>query len=332
MTSKEFTSFIIPIFNEKKTLISIVQEIGEVCVENSISHEICFVDDGSTDGSTATIEELARKHPEVRAIIFRRNFGKALAIYEGVRFSKGDYVMTMDGDLQDLPSEIPKFFDKLSQGYDVVSGWKRCRQDPLEKRLASKLFNYVTGLLSGIRLHDFNCGFKLYKREAIVHLPMYGQYHRFLPVYSHWFGYSVGEVEIKHAPRRFGASKFGIKRYFQGFFDLLSTLFLVRYFYKPMHFFSYVGGGVFGTGFLICLYMTVIWFKGDTIGSRPLLLLGVLLLILGVQLITTGLLSEYINIRTYKTNIHMESSIRYIGLMDSHSYTMNTPGEADNDC
>lgn len=332
MTSIKSTSFVIPVFNEEKTLISIAEEIGEVCDENRISYEICFVDDGSTDGSTAIIEELARTHPEVRAVIFPRNFGKALALYEGVRFSKGDYVMTMDADLQDLPSEIPKFFNKLSQGYDVVSGWKRYRKDPLEKRLPSKLFNYVTSLLSGIRLHDFNCGFKLYKREAIVHLPMYGQYHRFLPVYTHWFGYSVGEVEIKHAPRRYGVSKFGIQRYFQGFFDLLSTLFLVRFFYKPMHFFSYLGAGVFGTGFLTCIYMTVLWFKGQSIGSRPLLLLGVLLLIMGVQLITTGLLGEYINNRTFKTNIHLETSARYLGLLDSHSDTKNTPNEADHDC
>lgn len=308
----ELTSIVIPVFNEKESLDALCNGIREVCEAHLISYEIVFVDDGSTDGSKEVIRELAELHHEIHAVLLRRNFGKSLALHEGIRVAKGEYIMTMDADLQDMPSEIPKFFDVMKQGYDVVSGWKQDRKDPLEKRLPSKFFNFITSKLAGISLHDFNCGFKLYKREALRNLPLYGEFHRFLPVFIFWRGYSIGEVQIQHSPRRFGKSKFGVERYFRGFFDLLSSLFLVRYFYKPMHFFSLAGGTVFGLGFLICLYLATLWFLGESIGTRPLLLLGALLMILGFQLITTGLLSEYINIRTYKSNSGPQAHATYI--------------------
>lgn len=308
----ELTSIVIPVFNEKETLDNLVNSIREVCAAHSIPYEIVFVDDGSTDGSKEVIRTLAESHHEVHAVLLRRNFGKSLALHEGVQFAKGKYIMTMDADLQDMPSEIPKFFEVMKQGYDVVSGWKKDRKDPLEKRLPSRFFNFITSKLAGISLHDFNCGFKLYKREAVKDLPLYGEFHRFLPVFSFWRGYAIGEVQIQHSPRRYGKSKFGVERYFRGFFDLISSLFLVRYFYKPMHFFSLAGGTVFGLGFFICLYLAMLWFQGEPIGTRPLLLLGALLMIMGFQLITTGLLSEYINIRTYKNNIGPQANATYI--------------------
>ena len=320
----ELTSIVIPVYNEKGTLDKLVDGIGNVCAAHAIPFEIVFVDDGSTDGSTQLIEDLAESHHEIRAVLLRKNFGKSLALYEGVQFAKGAYIMTMDADLQDMPSEIPRFFEVMQQGYDMVSGWKQGRKDPLEKRLPSRLFNFITSKLTGIPLHDFNCGFKLYKREAIGDLPLYGEFHRFLPIFIFWRGYSIGEVPIQHSPRRYGKSKFGIERYFRGLLDLVSSLFLVRYFYKPMHFFSLAGGLIFGLGFVICLYLAILWFQGEPIGTRPLLLLGALLMILGFQLISTGLLSEYINIRTYKNNVGPQANAKYV------TGTKPVPGDSEN--
>lgn len=285
-------SLVIPLLNEQESLKPLTEQVSAELFWLNKTFEIIFIDDGSTDGSFNILLELKKVHPQIRIVRFRRNFGKSAALSEGFKRAKGEIVITMDADLQDDPKEIPNLIAQIESGIDLVSGWKKKRHDPLTKTLPSKFFNMTTRKLTGIKIHDFNCGLKAYRREVIKAIPVYGELHRYLPALAHWMGFSVGELVVMHHPRKFGKSKFGVRRFFSGFFDLLTVLFLTRYRQKPLHLFGFAG--LFSTfaGFVISLYLTIEWFLGIPIGRRPLLFLGILLLIVGVQFFSLGLIGE----------------------------------------
>jgi glycosyltransferase involved in cell wall biosynthesis len=286
-------SVVIPVYNEAESLQPLYQDLVSVLGTLGRPYELLFIEDGSTDGSFDTLAELHTQDCHVQVIQFRRNFGKAAALTVGFAEARGAIVITMDADLQDDPQEIPSLLNKLAEGFDLVSGWKYPRRDPLTKTLPSKLFNWATSRLSGVRLHDFNCGFKAYRREVVKEIRFYGDLYRYIPVLAHWQGFRVTEVPVRHHPRQFGQSKYGISRFLRGFFDLITILYLTQYIHRPLHLFGGVGLLSLGTGTMINLYLTVLWFLGERpIGNRPLLTLGVLLMIIGVQFIFFGLLAE----------------------------------------
>jgi len=285
-------SIVVPLFNEAESLTTLHQEILAALAHETRPWEIIFVDDGSTDDSFAVIERLHQADRRVQAIQFRRNFGKAAALAAGFAAARGDIVITLDADLQDDPAEIPRFMARLDEGYDLVNGWKHPRRDPWTKTWPSGLFNWTTARLSGIHLHDFNCGFKAYRREVTQELDLYGDLYRYIPVLAHWRGFRVTELKVHHRPRCFGRSKYGVSRFLRGFFDLLTVMFITQYTTRPLHLFGWVGLAAFGLGFLINLYLTALWFQGEGIGHRPLLTLGVLLITTGVQFFSFGLLAE----------------------------------------
>jgi glycosyltransferase involved in cell wall biosynthesis len=288
-----FLSFVVPVYNERETLHALAEGIRANCAGHQ--WEILFIDDGSTDGSLAAIKELARAMPGVRYIAFRRNFGKSAALEAGFRAARGEIVFTMDADLQDDPAEIPRFLAKLEEGFDLVSGWKKERHDPLGKTLPSKVFNVVTSRITGLKLHDFNCGFKAYRRAVVEEIPMYGDLHRFVPALAAWRGFRVGEIPVAHHPRRFGKSKFGIERFLRGFFDLFTVYFLTSYTARPMHFFGKVGLSAFVLGFITVAYLYLDKFiTGQSIGPRPLLFLAIFLMASGIQIVLVGLITELV--------------------------------------
>jgi glycosyltransferase involved in cell wall biosynthesis len=279
-------SVVIPAYNEAESVGSLAEEIDTILASLGKRYEIIFVDDGSTDNTFAELNRVVETIPSVRVIQFRRNFGKAASLTAGFRESQGD--------LQDDPKGIPHFLAALEDGpYDLVSGWKFPRRDPLTKTWPSRLFNLVTSLMSGVQLHDFNCGFKAYRRQVVDETPIYGELYRYIPVLAHWRGFKVGEIKIFHHPRRFGQSKFGASRFFRGFFDLLTVLFLTRYMRRPLHLFGWMGILSFVSGTLVSAYLAVLWLMGNRpIGNRPLLTLGVLLITVGIQFFSLGLLAE----------------------------------------
>ncbi len=252
------------------------------------------MDDGSTDLTWENIKQLSLEYP-VSGLRFSSNQGKAAALAAGFKESRGKYVATLDADLQDDPTEITAMIQLMKKdGFDLVSGWKKNRKDPTGKTLPSKLFNLTVRLTTGVKLHDFNCGLKVYTRNAVKNLKLYGEMHRYTPVLAAQQGFSVGEKVVHHRPRIYGKTKYGIARFFRGYSDLLTVLFLHRYSYRPLHFFGGIGTFLAFIGFGISVYMTVLWFGGESIGSRPLLLLGVLLLVVGFQFISLGLLGEMV--------------------------------------
>jgi glycosyltransferase involved in cell wall biosynthesis len=252
------------------------------------------VDDGSTDGSLAALTQLHAETTNVVVVHLRRNFGKAAALQAGFLEARGDVVVTIDADLQDDPAEIPQLLAKLDEGFDLVSGWKTRRNDPLARRLFSRLFNWATGVVSGVRLHDVNCGLKAYRAEVLQGMRLYGELHRFIPVLASYRGFRIAEISVNHRPRAYGRSRYGLARYLRGFFDLLSVTFMGRYKHRPLHLFGSVGLFMGLAGFLILAYLTIIKFGGAAIGHRPLLTLGVLLVVVGIQFVSLGLLSELI--------------------------------------
>ena len=258
------------------------------------SWEAVFVDDGSTDGSFASLTRLHNAHDNVRVIRLRRNFGKAAALAAGFAQAEGDVVVTIDADLQDDPAEIPRLLAKLDEGFDLVSGWKAHRRDPLTRRVLSKIFNWVTGRVSGLRLHDLNCGLKAYRAEVVRGLPLYGELHRFIPVLAHYRGPRIAELPVNHRPREHGRSRYGVERYVRGFLVLLTVSFIGRYRYRPLHLFGGLGLLLGALGFGVLLYLTVLKIDGHAIGQRPLLFLGVLLMVVGLQFFSLGLISELI--------------------------------------
>ena len=289
-------SVVIPLFNEEESLQELCTKIDE-SLSGLFSFEIIFVDDGSTDFSWQEVEKLKELNNFVHGISFKTNQGKSVALQAGFEKAVGEFVVTMDADLQDDPKEIPSMIETLKDGIDLVSGWKKTRYDPISKTIPSKFFNYVTQIASGIKLHDFNCGLKAYKNEVVKSIFLYGELHRYVPVLAKRQGYvRIAEQVVKHHPRKYGTTKFGLSRFINGFLDLITILFVQRYLRKPMHFFGTLGVLFLMVGGGINMYMAFLRiFKNAGIGDRPLLFLGILLMVLGVQFFSTGLLGELIN-------------------------------------
>ena len=312
-------SIVVPVYNEEDSLALLCERIGAVVTAAGLDYEIIFVDDGSTDASPERLKALAGSLDNVRCITFRRNFGKAAALDAGFAAASGEFVITMDADLQDDPQEIPNFIAKLHEGCDVVSGWKRVRNDPVHKTLPSRVFNLVVSRLSGVKLNDFNCGFKAYRAEALEGLSLYGELHRFIPVLLHWRGYRIGEIPVNHHARQFGRSKYGFNRLLKGALDFLGVMLNTRFATRPLHIFG-AAGAIFGlTGTAILAYLCVLWILGlGPIGDRPLLMLGMLLVMTSFQFITIGLLGEFIQRQgsrsdhpyTIKTTLNLEDKLQ----------------------
>jgi glycosyltransferase involved in cell wall biosynthesis len=302
LAAKLGVSVVIPLLNEQDSLRELAaalrEELRRLCDKN---YEIIFINDGSTDRSAEILRDLVAASSRISTLTFRRNAGKSAALAAGFKEARYGIVITMDADLQDDPKELANLIAKLDEGYDLVSGWKKKRHDPASKTLPSKFFNAVTSFFSGIRLHDFNCGLKAYRREVVESLEVYGELHRYLPALAHWKGFRVTELPVTHHPRRFGKSKFGTSRFFKGFLDLLSIVFVNRYGKRPLHLFGTVGTLLAILGLGINTYVTIEWFGGIALSNRPILLLGVLLILVGVQLISIGLLGEMIVKNSGKT-------------------------------
>ncbi len=298
-------SVIIPCYNEEQSLKELYERLCSVLQPITGGFELLFVDDGSTDRTLAVLKELRDKDQRIKIIHLRKNFGKALALSQGFKHCRGDKVVTLDADLQDFPEEIPKLLAWLGEGFDLVSGWKRKREDSLSKRMASRVFNFFTAFFTGVKIHDFNCGLKAYRREVTDEMDLYGELYRFIPALAAWKGFRVGEVIVSHGPRRYGASKFGVERFLRGFFDLLTVIMLTKYTQRPLHFFGVLGLLLSLTGFGIDAYLAILWFSGTYISNRPLLMLGTLLIIIGIQLMFFGLLAELIVFSSQKNNEHI---------------------------
>ena len=287
-------SVVVPVHNEERSVALLYDELRSALEPLDTPWETIFVDDGSTDGTFAALTRLHSSADNVRVVRLRRNFGKAAALRAGFDQASGETVVTIDGDLQDDPAEIPRLLAKLDEGFDLVSGWKTRRRDPLSRRILSRIFNRVTGAFSGVHLHDMNCGLKAYRAEVVHGLRLYGELHRFIPVLAHYRGFRIAELPVNHRPREHGRSRYGVERYLRGFLDLLTVSFIGRYRHRPLHLFGGLGLilGAFGTAILV--YLTVLKALGNAIGHRPLLLLGVLLVVIGMQFFSLGLISEMI--------------------------------------
>ncbi len=288
-------SIVIPVYNEEGSLNELVERIQNATQNLQKAYEIIFINDGSTDKSQEVIDGLIKIHPHISSIVFRKNFGKSAALSAGFKHVKYDVVFTMDADLQDDPNEIPRFLQEIENGYDLVTGWKENRLDPKEKTIPSKLFNAMTSKMSGLKLNDYNCGFKCYKREVLEEIDLYGELHRFVPFLAHKKGFKIKEIPVLHHERKHGVSKFGLERYARGFFDLLTVVFITNYINRPMHLFGGIGSVFFGLGFMIFSYLFFgRWIMGESIGASPLFSISIFLLGAGVQIFIVGMLAELI--------------------------------------
>jgi glycosyltransferase involved in cell wall biosynthesis len=287
-------SVVVPVFNEEGSVETLYDEIVAALEPEGQPYEVIFVDDGSTDGSLEVLSGLHAETTNIVVIHLRRNFGKAAALQAGFLEAKGEVVVTIDADLQDDPAEIRQLLAKLDEGFDLVSGWKTRRNDPWSRRVLSRVFNWATAVVSGVRLHDVNCGLKAYREEALRGVRLYGELHRFIPVLAAYRGFRVAEIPVNHRPRRHGRSKYGLNRYVRGLFDLVTVTFMGRYRHRPLHLFGGVGLLMGLVGFAILVYLTVVKIAGGAIGHRPLLTLGVLLVVVAIQFISLGLVSELI--------------------------------------
>jgi glycosyltransferase involved in cell wall biosynthesis len=290
-------SFVVPFMNEQDTLRELAERIAEAAsatLKPGQGFEIIFVDDGSSDGSVQVVEQMMDDKPNLQLLELQGNFGKSAALAAGFAVATGEVVFTLDADLQDDPKEIPRFLEKIDEGYDLVSGYKAKRHDPITKVLPSRVFNGMVRRLTGIKLHDVNCGFKAYRAVVLRNLRLYGEMHRFVPVLAHWKRFKIAEIVVEHHARKFGHSKFGGGRFFRGLMDLLTVFFLLKYERRPAHFFGAVGAVILLGGLGVCGYLTVLKILGNDIGHRPLLMLGVLLVVVGVQILATGLIAELI--------------------------------------
>jgi dolichol-phosphate mannosyltransferase len=303
---------VIPLHNEEPSLASLYGELRASLDPTGATWEALFVDDGSTDGSFAALTALHAEHANVRVARLRRNFGKSAALAVGFEHARGKTVITLDSDGQDDPAEIPRLLAKLREGFDIVSGWKGDRKDPLSRRLPSRIFNTAVSRCSGLRLHDFNCGLKAYRSEVVKQLRLYGELHRFVPVLAYQRGFRVGELRVNHRPRLHGRSRFGLERYLRGAFDLATVCFIGRYRQRPLHLFGGLGLllSFLGLGFLA--YLTVLKFAGHAIGQRPLLTLGVLFVVVGMQFFSLGLVSELITRQSEDRVAKRERVDRYV--------------------
>lgn len=285
-------SIIVPLLNEEESIVPLTNEIRKAVKPINTAYEVLFIDDGSSDDSLKVIKEVCRTDRRFKYISLRKNYGKSAALHVGFQNITGEAVITIDADLQDDPNEIPNLLSKLAEGYDLCSGWKKVRHDPFIKKYSSRFFNFVTKILSGIKIHDFNCGLKAYRKEVVENLKVHGELHRYIPVLAKWQGYSITEIPVKHHPRRYGKTKFGISRFFKGFIDLITVIFLTRYIKRPMHFFGFLGALSFLFGLIVNGYLTYLWFSGIPLSNRPMLFLGMLLIIVGVQFFSVGFLGE----------------------------------------
>jgi len=313
-------SIVVPVLNEADSLRELHRQIGDVATQHALELQIIFVDDGSHDTSWTTLQELAAADPRVQAIRFRRNFGKAAALTAGLRESRAPLILTIDADLQDDPAELPKLLARIYDGYDVVNGWKQRRLDPWHKVYPSRVFNWLVSRLTGLKLHDHNCGLKLFRAEVTQEIRLYGELHRFIPVLAHARGFRVTELPVNHRPRQHGTSKYGFRRFQRGFLDLLTVAFLTGYGQRPQHVLGAVGLTFFGLGMLGLGYLGVLWllmnvfhaFPADPIGPRPLLLYSIVATVLGAQALSLGLLAELI--------------VHYVGRdTDAYSVAERTP-------
>ena len=287
-------SVVVPLLNEEHSLEPLYAQIASALEPLGAEFEVVFIDDGSTDGSMSLLTRMHEELPNVVVVHLRRNFGKAAALQAGFLEARGDVVVTIDADLQDDPAEIPKLLAKLDEGFDLVSGWKTRRNDPFLRRLFSRWFNWATAAVSGVRLHDVNCGLKAYRAEVLQGMRLYGELHRFIPVLAAYRGFRIAEIPVNHRPRQHGRSRYGPERYLRGFFDLLSVTFMGRYRHRPLHLFGGLGLLMGAVGFIVLLYLSMLKLWGQSIGSRPLLTLGVLLMVVGIQFVSLGLLSELV--------------------------------------
>ncbi len=292
-------SVVIPLLNEEESLPELEAWIRRVMEANGFEYEVVMVDDGSTDASWRVIEALATANPRVKGIKFRRNYGKSAALNTGFRATKGEVVITMDADLQDSPDEIPELYRLIrEEGYDLISGWKKERHDPLVKTIPSKFFNAVTRWVSSIPLHDFNCGLKAYRKDVVKSIEVYGEMHRYIPLLAKWAGFRrIGEKVVEHRARKYGVTKFGLERFVNGFLDLMSITFVGKFGKRPMHFFGTWGILFFIVGFLILLFLSIskLVYQEYGIANRPLFYFGILILIIGTQLFVTGFLAELVS-------------------------------------
>jgi glycosyltransferase involved in cell wall biosynthesis len=299
--NNQMISVVIPLLNEEDSLAELSQGLEKVFDFLKCNYEVIFIDDGSTDNSFGKIKEIHRKNTKFKCIKFRRNYGKSAALAKGFRAAKGNIIITMDADLQDDPEEIPELIGVLNTGYDLVSGWKKIRYDPFIKKHTSKLFNYFTSKLSGIKLHDFNCGLKAYKKDVVKSLKIYGEMHRYIPALAHLSGFKVTEKPVKHHARKYGVTKFGASRFVNGFLDLMTVVFTNKYTKRPLHFFGSLGIISFIMGFGISAYLVFLKiFQDLALSDRPLFLIGIFLIIVGVQFLSLGLIAEMITKSSYK--------------------------------
>ena len=292
-------SLVIPLYNEVESLPELHGWIKKVMEENGYSYEVIFIDDGSNDGSWEIIKSLHEKYENVTGVKFRRNYGKSAGLNVGFEHTKGDVVITMDADMQDSPDEIPDLYNMIMKdGFDLVSGWKKKRYDPLSKTIPTKLYNFVTSKMSGVHLHDMNCGLKAYRGDVVKNIEVYGEMHRYIPVIAKWAGFSnIGEKVVQHRPRKYGVTKFGLSRFIYGPLDLLSIMFMGKFGKRPMHFFGVIGTFIFfgGLGILAWLSADKILFNAIGIANRPAFYLGILMVIVGIQLFIAGFLGELIS-------------------------------------
>jgi glycosyltransferase involved in cell wall biosynthesis len=303
-------SLVIPVMDEEENVQALHAELSAVLDGLGWPAEMIFVDDGSRDGTLARLEELYQRDGRVRVLGLRRNFGKTAALLAGFQEARGEIIVTMDGDLQDDPKELPRFLQAMDTGYDLVSGWKRKRRDPASKTLPSRLFNLTVRRSTGIPLHDFNCGYKAYRREVLDELKLYGELHRFIPILAFWKGYRIGELEVEHRARRFGRSKFGAGRLFKGLLDFLKVLFLTRYLQRPLQLFGVLGLVLLGLGGAGFSYLLVLKILGQSLfqSHGPLLFLSGILIVSGIQLFMLGLVGEML--RHYSFHPKDEYSVR----------------------
>ncbi len=298
-------SFVIPLLNEEESIRDFYEELIKQATKLDKKYEVIFVDDGSSDSSLKILQEFAKQNRNVHIYSFRRNQGKAEALTFGFQKAQGDYIVTLDADLQDKPSEVHKLLAKAQAGYDVACGWRKDRQDPIHKKLSSKLFNYLTGELWRVKLHDYNCGLKVYTKDAAKSLRLYGGMHRFIPLLVSQQGFSVTEVPVVHEPRKFGKSKYGFSKIWKDLPDIFTMLFLAKYSKRPLHFFGTAGGLLILIGLIILGYLTILHFQGEAIGRRPLLLFGAVTMIAGFQIFFTGFLAELM------LNIHQKNELHF---------------------
>ncbi len=302
-------SVVVPLYNEDESLPELVDWIAKVMQANQFNYEVLLIDDGSKDNSWNVIEQLSQANPHIKGIKFKRNYGKSAALHIGFQAAQGNVVITMDADLQDSPDEIPELYEMImKQNFDLVSGWKKKRYDPISKTIPTKLFNWAARKMTGIKLHDFNCGLKAYKKEVVKNIEVYGEMHRYIPAIAKWQGFTkIGEKVVEHRARKFGVTKFGFERFINGFLDLISISFVGKFGKRPMHFFGTFGTLVFFIGFIIACYLLYgkIFLSNYRMTERPLFYFGLLCMMIGTQLFLTGFIAELTSRNSHNRNNYL---------------------------